>query len=471
MRIVFTLLISLFLTGPCFADWQSTLEGTFDIVETFDNIPDWHGTAAYNPSGDTDWSTDPTDFPDQSAGSGRINYYSYWGASAATQDWIKNHGTSSVWQGTGKSMCLNEANEETGASRLGFYVGTLGSETPQSTGYWDMYLFFMVKIPKNIFPTSITSASPTPIGEYVEGQDLVWTFMKLCAVNMGCPNTGKCADDGYPAANYSDFMVYPHLTTASSEYQVRIQNHTALMDGGGGTLLAANSSSVSNTLHENIVAGEWVGVELRTRNVLINNDTDFETHIDMWFYDDEGTATQVVNDLTWANVLGSEEQPPEPWNNIMIGGNNSNLFTWGTGMDADFYIDDVIVNDSRIGPTYFTLLSERESDTTPPTVTISTSDPQGVSTSSVSIEWTDSDDIGVTSRKWRIGSTPDATHGTECTSPATVTGLSVGSNTVYIGAGDAAGNWGSDSITVNYSPVATTISIINSGIRGGGGVR
>jgi hypothetical protein len=95
-------------------------------------------------------------------------------------------------------------------------------------------------------------------------------------------------------------------------------------------------------------------------------------------------------------------------------------------------------------------------DTTPPTVTITTSDPQNVSTSSVSISWTDSDDTGVTARKWRIGSAPDASNGTTATSPATVTGLSIGANTVYIGAGDAAGNWGSDSITVNYTPASTS---------------
>jgi hypothetical protein len=97
-------------------------------------------------------------------------------------------------------------------------------------------------------------------------------------------------------------------------------------------------------------------------------------------------------------------------------------------------------------------------DTTPPTVTIITSDPQNVSTDNVQVAWTDSDDVGVVSRKWRLGSAPDATHGTEATSPATVTGLSSGANTVYIGAGDTAGNWGSDSITVNYTPQAVGIS-------------
>jgi hypothetical protein len=98
-----------------------------------------------------------------------------------------------------------------------------------------------------------------------------------------------------------------------------------------------------------------------------------------------------------------------------------------------------------------------------PTVTILTSDPQNVSIDSVSITWTDDDDVGVTSRKWRIGSAPDATHGTEATSPATVTGLSIGSNQVYIGAGDAAGNWGSDGITVNYTPSAAGASVTLEG--------
>jgi hypothetical protein len=130
------------------------------------------------------------------------------------------------------------------------------------------------------------------------------------------------------------------------------------------------------------------------------------------------------------------------------------------------YFDKITTSDTYIG-----VPDGGSSDTTPPTVTITTSSPIISIDGTAVIEFTDSDDIAVTSRKWRIGSAPDATHGTECTSPATITGLSVGSNTVYIGAGDAAGNWGSDSITVNYSPVASSTTIINSGIRGGGGVR
>ena len=93
-----------------------------------------------------------------------------------------------------------------------------------------------------------------------------------------------------------------------------------------------------------------------------------------------------------------------------------------------------------------------EADTTSPVVEIFTQ-AQTVQCDSVSIAWTDGDNVGVTSRKWRVGSAPDATHGTEATSPATVTGMSIGSNNIYIGAGDAAANWGSDSVVIAYTGI------------------
>jgi hypothetical protein len=101
-------------------------------------------------------------------------------------------------------------------------------------------------------------------------------------------------------------------------------------------------------------------------------------------------------------------------------------------------------------------------DTTAPSVTISTSDPQTITSDSLSVTGTASDAVGVDSCKYRIGSAPDATHGTACTGTTswscTTSGYSIGANTLYVGCVDAAGNWGSDSITVNYSsgtPVLT----------------
>ncbi len=167
------------------------------------------------------------------------------------------------------------------------------------------------------------------------------------------------------------------------------------------------------------------------------------------FMNNTQARVEIGNASTWAACTMREIQIPTSWSASSIAV-TVNQGSFASDATAYLYVVDSTgaVNSSGYEITFGE--EEDEEDTTAPTVTITTSDPQSVSTDSVSISWTDSDDTGVTSRKWRIGSAPDATHGTECTSPATITGLSAGANTVYIGAADAAGNWGSDSITVNY---------------------
>lgn len=109
-------------------------------------------------------------------------------------------------------------------------------------------------------------------------------------------------------------------------------------------------------------------------------------------------------------------------------------------------------------------------DSTPPTVNIST-EAQTVQCDSVSLAWTDGDNVAVTGRKWRIGSAPNGSNGTAATSPATVTGMSIGANTIYIGAGDAAGNWGSDSVAITYTGICQPeVSVGRYGATGAHGV-
>lgn len=97
-------------------------------------------------------------------------------------------------------------------------------------------------------------------------------------------------------------------------------------------------------------------------------------------------------------------------------------------------------------------------DTTAPSTTISTTDPSAISSDALTIAGTASDAVGVSGCKWRIGSAPDAGNGTACTGTTSfscsTSGYSEGANTAYVGCYDAAGNYGSDSITVNYTPAA-----------------
>lgn len=107
-------------------------------------------------------------------------------------------------------------------------------------------------------------------------------------------------------------------------------------------------------------------------------------------------------------------------------------------------------------------------DTTPPTTIISTSDPQKIILDSLTVTGTASDDTAVTGCKWRIGSAPDATHGTACTGTTAWTcsntnGYTTGDDTLYVGCYDAAGNYGSDSITVTLK-IATSFGITANGV-------
>ena len=102
-----------------------------------------------------------------------------------------------------------------------------------------------------------------------------------------------------------------------------------------------------------------------------------------------------------------------------------------------------------------------EGDASPPTTAISTSDPSAISADSLTATGTASDDTAVSGCKWRIGSAPDGSNGTGCTGTTSVScatsGYASGANTLYVGCYDAAGNYGSDSITVDYTTSASSI--------------
>jgi hypothetical protein len=94
-----------------------------------------------------------------------------------------------------------------------------------------------------------------------------------------------------------------------------------------------------------------------------------------------------------------------------------------------------------------------EADATAPTVTISTSN-STITSDILTVTGTSVDAVGVSGCKYRLGSAPDAGNGTACTGTASfscaTTGYASGSNTIYVGCYDAAGNYGSDSITVTF---------------------
>lgn len=107
---------------------------------------------------------------------------------------------------------------------------------------------------------------------------------------------------------------------------------------------------------------------------------------------------------------------------------------------------------------------EDSEDATAPITTISTSDPSSISSDSLTVTGSSSDSVGVSGCKWRIGSAPDASNGTACTGTTSfscsTSGYTSGSNTLYVGCYDAAGNYGSDSMVVNYSPSTVSLGTV-----------
>jgi hypothetical protein len=118
------------------------------------------------------------------------------------------------------------------------------------------------------------------------------------------------------------------------------------------------------------------------------------------------------------------------------------------------------------------LITALGGDTTPPTVSITTSSPQAISSDSLTVTGTASDDTAVSGCKYRIGSEPDATHGTACTGTTSwscaTSGYSSGANTLYVECYDAVPNYSTGhSITVNYTPTLSPqygISLKGAGI-------
>jgi hypothetical protein len=107
-----------------------------------------------------------------------------------------------------------------------------------------------------------------------------------------------------------------------------------------------------------------------------------------------------------------------------------------------------------VSDTYSVTTLAGSGDTTDPLVVIQTTNPSSIVANSLAIFGTASDNVGVTSCKYHIGSAPSDSTGTALTDTTswsgTATGFLSGANTLYVGCSDAAGNWGSSSIVVNY---------------------
>lgn len=327
--------------------WQETLDDNFDIVETFDNIEDWIGTKSMDVTDESDMPKYVKDSMPKYVNYGRSiwKYYSWWGTYPSTSNkWIADFGPDTRIGDSGKSLII-DLGSKGGPSRLGIYFG---DGSPDS-GYEDIYLFYMVKIPKNEWPTSIANDFT---GTYVEGSPYTYfDSWKFGTFNLG--NKACLVDRDGITTPYSSFHIIPHLKRSSYINNGEITIKIEPKDG------PTRASTWTTQSIQDYLPGWW-GVEFHLKNVADSATTQY-TQIDVWTYnpyekDPEKVARKVLDN--W-KVPYTTQPFSDKWNYFFFGGNNSKTYTWGPTMESEYYVDDFIINATRIGPKYFDLQSKK----------------------------------------------------------------------------------------------------------------
>jgi hypothetical protein len=347
LQIIVTL--SLFIgislaNNVCFAEsWQDKLSQYFDIVETFDNLQDWTGTLY----GDV---TTKSDMPKKSDGSASLwGYYSNWNNTSSGK-WIGDHGSAYDWRGSGKSLIIDYAGNK-GPSRLALYAG---NGNP-SSGYSECYIFYMAKYPKAFFPMSGSSFK-------------YYGYLKLFDLGAGFRdvwNWGTTSEQS-SCSEIQCSNVYGHNYTITSFYP----------DGGNlwskACIRTGSSDSWNDIIYSSaadasgpVLADQWLGIEYHFKKSQPSGASNGV--IETWTYDQNG---KVIGHDSFTGVTfdGSYNHN---YNKLNLGGNRSAEFD---GTSGTAYIDDCIIDNNRIGTTYFNLVNGTVA-TAPPVTPDPTPDP------------------------------------------------------------------------------------------------
>jgi hypothetical protein len=348
------------------ADWQATLKSHFDHVETFDGLADWtghqYGDVHSDRGGDLPKLADGTTLS-------QWGYYSNWGVTNNSNTWIGNHGSDSAGanQLGNKSLAVDIFNLK-GPSRLGTYFG---NGQPNS-GYQDMYVFYRVKIPHNIWPTSNVDNAGVYTSSYTAGQPYAYFYSwKFFNANVGMESTAMwdcknvSSTDGCTTTCGSTGT--PLLIDGTGNCRYGDTENLVHIKSGGGFVkpdleVWFSTYSKWSTLSSNFPTDTWAGVEMHYTLESPANASNGK--FEMWVYDANGNATQIqtLSDVRY-RLAGNDNHY---FNRIVFGGNNSNSFSFDPAtMRSEYYVDDIVISGSRIGPTYYSLLNS-SSDTTAP---------------------------------------------------------------------------------------------------------
>lgn len=226
-------------------DWENRLDQYFDVVDTFDLINDWSG-----PLDDyVVYENNPEAFPTLVTGDpSRWTFYA--GAAPLRRsiqdgdevfwDWIERRSTDDVWLGRGKSACISYGSGRDnglsqGPSRLAFKIG----DSPADGYSDDVYVFFMVKIPKAFF-------------KWQENGLPVWNkFIKTLVISSGFKSVRYLGTDQEHEWLESRGAKSQVLHEYGLNYQVYNYNTY------GGHLMVLNSRGITGADHSYYSGGTW----------------------------------------------------------------------------------------------------------------------------------------------------------------------------------------------------------------------
>ncbi len=317
----------------------------------------------------------------------------------------------------------------------------LGSE------YADIYLRFYIKFPTDFSLISGMMTKLYHIQHYNGGGTNPWNYFNRDTNNQPVSSGGIRRDEGNNVELYGIVRGYTgyYLSTPAEGYWT-VSNYTTAKASGG------------------ILDGDWHQIVYRLKS---NAAIDAENGLmEAWL---DGTKLSFINDWHAENFDNNNtndgaNSDVRGWRFLSVGGNNMKWTTAcsdGTGdMVSDGCEQWYVIDDVKIATTLDEALADdEEGDETAPSVTADDST-KFITVDSYNAEGDATDAVGVSGCKWRLGSAPDANNGTACTGTTAWTcntsGYSSGSNTLYVGCYDAAGNFGTDTVTVTYTPPTTT---------------
>lgn len=381
VKICLFLILQIVFCSNMFAeDWTGTLRSHFDIVDTFDSCADWTGDAPDNGCEEYAWGV----------GWGYHCYYER-DQNICTHPRptvLTNHGTDKIV--TGKSVRLSHSGMgglDCGeCSTVRHYSGT----GTQKSGFMDMYLFIRVYFPKTLFPTWAYDDTnhtkkcydepnnPDPVVCHVQGKEYCdtdsWKWISTSLGYVDANHWSSLSIRSNPCRYGANESHYYIAGGASQNYEKRIVYYSP-------ETMTTTWGAVDITPYFDKLIG--VEFHVRRESSIGANDGLMEA----WFYDEDGIATKVIERTNFQFInpnssciqsLSSEVKnnlvlDDMAFNRVMIESNKRLVSTlnYNAGnlydnqgnkigvMEAVWYMDDFIVNGTRIGPTYYQLIGSQ----------------------------------------------------------------------------------------------------------------